>query len=79
MVKYLLDNDVKENRCTLFQAVSGWRAFVQLSWRAIRWQDVKAPIFWELVRIKPWGKYLVVGRHAHSLAMSSAMRMCSKR
>lgn len=60
VVKHLLDNDVRENRCTLFQAVSGWRAFVQLSWRALFYQDVKWPIFRELFRIKPWGKYLIV-------------------
>lgn len=60
VVKHLLDNDVKQNRCTLFQAVRGWRAFGQLGWRMLWYQDDKGPILRDIIRIKPWGHYLIV-------------------
>jgi len=60
VVKHLLDNDVKLNRCSLFQAVRGWRAFSQLFWRMLWFQDDKGPILRELVRINPLGHYLIV-------------------
>ncbi len=60
IVKNLLENDVKQNRCTLFQAVRGWRALGPLLWRTVWHQDDKAPIFADLARIRPWGMYLMV-------------------
>ncbi len=60
VVKHLLENDVKRNRCTLFRAVFGWEAFLRLLWRSLWHHDDKLPVLADVFRILPWGRYLIV-------------------
>jgi hypothetical protein len=52
MVGNLFEGNVKADRCTLFKAVRGWRAFLIALWRLIRWQESRWSIFKNLLRIR---------------------------
>lgn len=68
LVRDLLNNDPRNNRCTLFVAVWGWRALFHVLAR-LWWQDEKRKVLRDSLRliIDPFGLYL----YAYVRAMRS--------
>lgn len=59
LVKDLLENDPRQNRCTLFRARRGYRLWLHFIPRILH-QDDHLTILRDVIRIRPWGLYLYV-------------------